>query len=736
MCSPPTRRPLTFFESLQLGIPFVSSAGEFSSLIELCPQFDATTAVDALGAVETGKLEEKWQQRRLPLRRLFEWFENRRQQVLADDDTRRRLAALSLYPSSGKLRALNELALSGNFDDHLGLAELVDLAALGGRREFLRDLGMPELDFRTYAVARLPAALNDDATLVEKRRAAVQLLGSRAGELKDDQTARQALATTRLVECSDGEFRPADECYLDTRAVRECLGNDAHFAMPPRGHKAALQELYAWLGVSSEPHFRDIAKAIRVVSDQNYSPDGVARIQSIFSHLGKRVAPGENPTELMGLATAKWLPVQGKSDRWYGPAEVHAVFSKHLFESQALFLDVPRRVQESSADLLKLLGVSVTPAVDLVVKHLIHSAERNVPVNREVYRFLDNNAGDLTIGQLKNQKCLWLDDAYYAPIQVFWADHSFGSYRWRLHEDLRGYNDFLKRLEVRETPDHRDANDVLMEISAKFGAANVPLDDEAYAVTMTCWQMLGRALESDTISISDLDVLRHVKCVPNALRFLNLPEWMFFENRARLAAKFGEFLVQNVIPRPLGAGNAFSAAGVRELGSAVEVVLMECADPVEDAEMASKILGRRNEIGRVLVSQSFGSVSEQALRRLDSMRCAATTSLVICYRLSAFNRELQSEPEMVPALYHREDGTLFFMRTDGRTPWGAVAREVAIALFADQDPGRFAAGFKEVLAPDTAEEGCGELGRTRVRSSRQRRTCGACGRPNRRNAGN
>ena len=55
------------FESLELGIPFLSSGGEFSSLIGLCPQFDAAAAVDALGAVETGKLEEEWQQKRLPL---------------------------------------------------------------------------------------------------------------------------------------------------------------------------------------------------------------------------------------------------------------------------------------------------------------------------------------------------------------------------------------------------------------------------------------------------------------------------------------------------------------------------------------------------------------------------------------------------------------------------------------------------------------------------------------------
>ena len=54
----------------------------------------------------------------------------------------------------------------------------------------------------------------------------------------------------------------------------------------------------------------------------------------------------------------------------------------------------------------------VTPAVALVVKHLIHSAAQHIPVNREVYRFLNDNAADPTLGQLKGQKCLWLGDAY------------------------------------------------------------------------------------------------------------------------------------------------------------------------------------------------------------------------------------------------------------------------------------------------------------------------------------
>jgi hypothetical protein len=697
------------FESLSLGIPFVSSVGAFAPLLSLCPPFDAAAAIDVLRGVDSNELERKWQQNRLPLRGLFEWFENRRQQIFADEGIRQKLAALSLYPSSGKLRSIEELALSGNFDDHLGLTELVDLAALGGRREFLRDLGMPELDFRTYAVARLPAALNEGATTVDKRRAAIELLASRAGELRDDQEARRALATTRLVECTDGEFRQAQECYFDMRAVRDCLGDNTHFATLPKGHEAAVHDFYAWLGVSSEPALQDLVKAIHVVVDQAYSPAGVMRIQTILAHLGTRVEAGEDSVELKFLQNAKWLPAQGKIDRWYSPTELHAVYSKHLFESQALFLDVPVNVQNSSGDLLKYLGVRLTPAVGLVVKHLIQSATLQIPVNKEVYRFLNDNVADPTLGQLKGQKCLWLGEAYYAPTQVFWGDHPFGPYRRRLREELRGYSNLLKRLEVRDTPDHQDAQNVLIEISSEFGSVNTPLDDDAYVVLMACWQMLERALDGGSVSTDKLETLRSVKCIPNAVRVLNPPEWMFFENRAGLAAKFEEYLAKNVIPRPLGAGNAFAAAGVQQLGSTVEVVLLECADPTEDADMTQRILARRNEIGRVLVSQSFGSVAAEGLGRLASIRCQATTSLAICYRLRAFNRQLLSKAEPVPALYQREQGTLFFTRTDGRTPWGAIAREVAIALFPVEDPGRFAAGFKEVLAPDSVAEAAAVL---------------------------
>lgn len=267
----------------------------------------------------------------------------------------------------------------------------------------------------------------------------------------------------------------------------------------------------------------------------------------------------------------------------------------------------------------------------------------------------------------------------------------------------------LKRLGVRDIPSHTDALDVLREVSQEFGSKSLPLDESARAVVSACWQLLENvAIESEPTAES-IRALRNVKSVPNAKGILFPPEWMFFENRAGLAGKFGEFLASNVIPRPLGAARAYSLAGVRQLGSAVQVELLECVDPTPDNGVGEVIHDRRNQIGRVLDSQNAGWGAAGALARLSQVQCKSAADLTLRYSLHAFGQELHSDPEQVPALYFAGESTLLFCRRDGQVPWTSIARELAIALFPDEDPGRFAAGLKEVLASRSTEEASAAL---------------------------
>lgn len=709
---------VALFEQLGLGIPFLSGHPDFPPQLDrICLQFDASAAIATLAGAGVDRLEELWKCGNLPLAGLMVWFENRRQQILASQTLKRALANLTIYPSAGRLRPLTELALPGNFDDPLGVAELVDLSVLGDRRSFLSDLGAPDLDFPTYAGSMLPKILSGSELPVEKRHEVVRLLASRLGELKDDLTIRRALMNCSLVQCQDSIFRTAAACYFDSTAVRDCLENSAHLVVASKSHEAAVRDLYKWLGVVFQPRLDDAVAKIRELTAKTLSPPLAQIVQRIFIHLGERIKGEENCFPLEPLKRMRWLPTRGKADRWYAPSELYANYQDYLFESQASILDFPKPVQQSSDELLKFLGVRASPEPTLVVKHLLHLASQGTAVNTGVYDFLNGKAGDPALAQLRGRSCLWLGDAYRRPDEVFWSEHPFGRYRWRLGDQLKAYSKLLAAIHVSEAPANSDFLKVLNEVSVDFGNANKVLDQEAYSVLLECWRGLSRALRNESISESEVKALGSLKCVPDKTRVLNRPDWMFFENRAGLADKFGNFLSRNVIPRPLETGDALAAAGVRPLGMAVLVDLLECRNLVEDPKLCEHILGRQNEIARVLDKLGAESSTSDVLQRLSEIRCQVAESIEIRYRLHAFEKERQSDPEQVPALYQVDTDTLLYARRDQLMPWASIARELAIALYPDDDPGRFAAGLKEALAPETPEDAAAvldELGYARL----------------------
>lgn len=530
------------------------------------------------------------------------------------------------------------------------------------------------------------------------------LLADHLGELKDSDTVRLALESAPIVECADGEFRAARQCHFDSDAVRQCLGNSAHIAILARGHEVAIRDLYGWLGVAHEPRLEDIVSTVQHLSNSEYSPAIAKKIVTIVAYLGRWVRDGNDTPQLTSLRNVRWLPASGRNDRWYAPNELHAAYQAYLFESQALFVDIPISVQNASQPFFDFLGVNLTPKPVLVVKHLLGCAARQIPVHAEVYRYLNDKVGELAINQLKGQKCLWLGDAYHSPNEVFWGEHPFGRYRRRLGDELRNYGGLLGLLDVRATPSWEDALAVLRQIATDFGSLNRPLDDATHAIVAACWREIAKDLDLGTAPEETIAELRSVKCVPAANLILNPPEWMFFENRAGLAAKFGMFLTNNVIPRLVGAGRALDIAGVRPLGVAVQVELLECIDPVGDSEMIERLKSRRNQIGRVLEAHGLGYRTAALLEQLKELSCQSAASITIRYRLNAFERESYSAAEQATAIYQSDIHTLSFAKTNNVEPWAAIARELAIALLPEEDPGRFAAGFKEALAAASDDE--------------------------------
>ena len=238
----------------------------------LAPRFGARQAVERVANTSPEQLQADWQTGRLDIARLFRWLEGQQIEIFADDPRLRgEIRRLPLCPVDGELRPLNHLYLPGGFTDPLKLAGLIDLEAVGGRRQFFLDLGMEELDFYTYVEEVMPRILAENPDVPsDARHRLTHLLAERMGELRDDEELQERLAHLPLVACLDGSFRAATAVYTDREATA-LLGDKAHVAEPVESQ--AVEALYRWLGVRAQPDAADLVAALTAISQQTGDQD-------------------------------------------------------------------------------------------------------------------------------------------------------------------------------------------------------------------------------------------------------------------------------------------------------------------------------------------------------------------------------------------------------------------------------------------------------------------------------
>ena len=118
------------------------------NLIELCDDITPERAIDIFEADPTA-LE-------VAPDLVLDWLDNHRGAL--SPDIRGRVSALPVYPSArGELRPLTELSLPSDFDDVLGVADVVDRDRAAGHTDLLRLLGARELDAVEYLLRHVAA---------------------------------------------------------------------------------------------------------------------------------------------------------------------------------------------------------------------------------------------------------------------------------------------------------------------------------------------------------------------------------------------------------------------------------------------------------------------------------------------------------------------------------------------------------------------------------------------------
>jgi hypothetical protein len=706
-----------------LGVNFVDPLGQDGAAIEeLSPVFGPRAAIEALERLGTDGLLQTYKQGKWNPRSLLDWFEDRKAE-LKKDGLNSRLAKLSVFPSSdGSLSVLGKLKLPGYFHDPLGLTSLIDTRQLEGKKDFLRELGCAELSIVTYA-ADLPALIRDKTLSAEQSRQLMLLLAQHLGELQGRNDIRNGLSACRLVEANDGIFYRAGDVYFANGDVIRLLGPKALVIRDPEQNREAILQLYRWLGVHETPLLGDILGRIKTLSASPPTEDNVVATREILAYLGDNWSryDADNPSlakqVCSNLQNQAWLPVEGRRDRWFKPEQVAASFRYYLFETQAKLLDMPSASQKRIHAFLEELGLIIEPSVHLVLRHLLSCINRNTPVNREVYTFLQQNLTSQNIDVLKGRSCLWVESIgkYVSPSQCFWRDHGFGPYRYKLEEEMRGFTRLLNNLGAKEEADWQDAIQVLTEISSEFG--NKPLENQVRDIVWYCWRLIGKHVRDPRVQ-EELSKLCDSRVIPNIKRMLYPPKWIFLNDAPHFACELDDFVQSNLIdPLPdRETCTALQAAGARSLYHSVRRELLECGEEeAEDDALRELVKSRIVELLRVIWSAD-GTMSslEERQSRLLGLRFFKCGPLRIRYCLQIENTNLQTRVKDINVLLLSDEHKVLFTSVDKP----ALAREMAEGLVGPCPEVRtLAIGMTLVLeapTPEAAKRLLDELGLPRV----------------------
>lgn len=687
-------------------------------LRRICPPLSPEVAVWLLEQLTPDDLQALWMGRDLDPSRLLRWFDANKSKL--NDDLRDRLAKLPIFPSAQKLRSLKELWLPGGFDDPMGSAGLLDMGVLSGLSDFLEYLGARKLTFENYAMRYIAADFTlDKGASIQLKRAHLANLERHIGQIRSNLQLREKLAATNIVECTDGVFRMPSGVYFPSKELREMLGNRVSYATFPES-AAGRRDLYAWLGVSAQPRVQDILRIIEGQTAQPPTEEARSTVVKMLEALWS-AWPGLDGREkayVNALRDKQWLPAEGDGQRWYKPDQLYAAYNKHFFASQAKFFDASVPVQQRTSILLQSLGMQSTPRPVQVVDHLLWCVERQQAPPGGIYRWLDENAKPEELERLSDEACLWIGTEYLSPAKCYRGQHSFGRFRSQLGPNLLSRQNLIQALGVKEAPGPSDAIDVLREVSDAVG--HYPLTEEDHGVVLQCWVELSNSLQSGLIGVKPMAAsLCDIPSVPNESGLLQTPDWVFFEDRPGLRAKFPDLLAGNCIPKQQRVWRAMEAAGVRPLSAVIRSYHHDLENQIEVAEIRDRISERIKLVRAILEPSVERNPRDSKGIPVGHLRFFRADKLTITWELDAFGRIWpRTSPESVQAHLDVDQGAIYFTSSaDGTYPWSAIAREMTCAVAPHESIGAISPGLRMVLEAKTFEDAFGqaeELGITGI----------------------
>ncbi|MFI5623462.1 protein NO VEIN domain-containing protein [Nocardioides sp. NPDC051685] len=658
-----------------------------AGMLALCRELDVSEAlsifeadVEALEAVHSDVLD---------------WLEKHRE-ALEDPAIQGRVRQLSIFPSAGgSLRSLDELSLPSDFQDVIGVAEVVDLKAAAGHENLLTLLGARRLDAVEYVRRHLIPSAADGLVALEQLPAVLEFVRVEMPYLDHAGGVQGELSRVPLVLCTDGAVRPAQEVHLASKALDlidpECpvadlasLGSD-------------ILSTLAWLGVAETPRDDVLCTAAQRIATGDDDP----RTDVVLAILDSIHGPtdGAYPASLTSLRTSTWLPVAGGGRA--APAEIYATYQAYLFTSQGKHLALHVSEQQRRRGLLQWLGVNLAPTTQMVIAHLLHCAQYGLAVNDQVYRALGEAKEVELVTRLRDRRCIQVSPGeYLEPGKVFWSDPGLGRWARQLPPGQRSNEEFYDRVGVTHLPTPQQIETILRTISRELG--NDPLDEADQGVVHRCWELLEDALSDAERHDETLTVLNHLAPVKSALNdrgLLAQPNRLLFLDGRRIAEKI-ELIRHDLVRRDRTTQRALTTAGVRPAEEVIKTVVDDTLESSSAHALTARLHERAPALRRLLEAQDSDEF-DYDIQRLAEVEVHVVPDLSIAYHVNYANQRYQTASEAAEAVFLEESAQIM-VRSE--TPTRSLAREVARCLGPDLDVSGIAPALHEVLSADELSE--------------------------------
>lgn len=637
---------LKIFHDLEFGGRFIADDSH-RLIYELTTELDLLDAISLMERLEDDEIEKFVERDPNAYKRLVRWLFDKASNGEAND-MRAALRNLKIWPSDGKFFSLGSLSVSGDFDDLLKIAKLVDLDLLGLSAQELKGLDANPLTFSTYITEHVKSYFENNSDVPEDTREKLLTIIREKRKDWEDDTVTSVISELPLIKCSDGHYYPANTVYFDESETHEVLGDKFPFISD-----ANDKDFLKLIGVSEKPRVEDLRSIVLDAIKTHPDKARIRSVQKVIRHLGNRWRELKDDEKKLfdDLKQKYWLPEENNLRTWNKPEEISSTKKRHLFESVGKFVDLCTggdKVEPGAYQFLKDLGVPEDPSVEQVVGHLLNSSDKNKKIDQRVYDFLQTNKDDPAINRLKNRPFIWDEGnkRYLKANQCFWNRVEFGRYRQHIGV-YEKYKDLFTKLDVNEDADFNDAIDVLREISDEFSPENKELDGEAKNVVQHCWTFL-----EDEENLHE--AVKDFPSVVNNAGHLQYPRKLFFDNLPGIAEKLG--LAPNVIPIKPETFRAMKRAGIRFFSEVVQTELLDYQGESQDIELQKK-LKWISCFERILLKTNASEINPEILAQVQLF---SVSGLIVRYRVAEMDSE--SEPIEAESAIDNEKSAIYFVR--------------------------------------------------------------------------